>query len=272
MLLRHARARCALLDPPFPGLQPICRRSVGAVSRKRTQDPSTTRMAPPPVRLEHPQAISRARREPGAPTSVPVYPERLNIYDSGLPPQVIMGAVRVAGIAVFALGTTVYAPSCYLDPATPWWIAPVAVVASFLPLATSVLAFGPYVHHIYVDLPAGARNSREALLRFTQKPPPSTRLRVSSQRLIPWPVTRSVALKDLWRLPVSRMRLANLEWRPPAVRQKATGAAAWLIRQYYGRFYVSRGQIKDRSLAPGVFDQMWERIPMLGSGGKPQRR
>lgn len=39
-----------------------------------------------------------------------------------------------------------------------------------------------------------------------------------------------------------------------------------------GRYFVTRGMVRDRSRVPGVWDRMWEQIPVVGEEGVEEER
>lgn len=86
----------------------------------------------------------------------------------------------------------------------------------------------------------------------------------------PWAHTRNVNLNDLRRLRSSRLRITNLEQQPANYSPRTAALARehpkwyWLAQTWMGRMYVARDQMRDRSRAPGVWNGLWEQIPMLG--------
>jgi len=198
------------------------------------------------------------------------YPENLNIFNSGAVATLSIGFIRVAAIAAFIYGGSII-PSVATDPGAPWWMLPTVITISIVPLLGTA-AFGGYVNHVNVILPSTARRSKQDLLRWAARPPPETRLQIKSMWFMPWPSTKTVFLGDLRRLELSRFRLANLEHIPPAWKrirdsEKET-LQSWLARVFMGRYWASRQQVMDRSRAPGVWDRMWEQIPLVGEEGK----
>jgi hypothetical protein len=147
----------------------------------------------------------------------------------------------------------------------------VAIGATVPLLATG--AFGGYVNHINIILPSVARRSKQSLMAFAARAPPETRLQIKSMWFMPWPYTKQVFLGDLRRLPYSQLRLTNLEHIPVATMEahKKAPIYSWVVRMLMGRYWVSRQQVKDRSRVPGVWDRMWEQIPMVGEEA-PKRR
>ena len=110
-------------------------------------------------------------------------------------------------------------------------------------------------------------------MRWANNVPRKTVISISMIRLKPWPTVQHAAWEDLSRLPNSWTRLTNLELKPPdhdkyvAERKGSRWARLneGMARRVLGRFYVNRVQAKDRSAVPGVWDKMWEQIPMEGT-------
>lgn len=169
-------------------------------------------------------------------------------------------------MAVFAYGTLWAAPSAMLDPDTPSILAPLFVVGSAVPMLTTGLLFGGYVHQIYVVIPPSARQSKERLIRFAKNMPQSTKVELRSMWFRPWPHTTEVKFGELRRLPHSYMRLSNLERVLPGSAEMGERHRfwKWLDRAIHSRYLVSRTQLKDRSKVPGVWDAMWEQIAKPG--------
>lgn len=135
-----------------------------------------------------------------------------------------------------------------------------------IPLLVTGLAFGGYVHHVNVILPSFARRSKDSLVHFASDVPSGTIVEIKSMWFRPWPVTKKIYFEDLRRLPRSWTRLSNLENAPPSNMKKAEKNPMWnwLALTLMGRYFVSRNGVKDRSRAPGVWDKMWEQIPLRG--------
>lgn len=134
-------------------------------------------------------------------------------------------------------------------------------------MVSLILLSAPFVSTIRVELPARAKRSQEALLQWASNIPPNTMLEVQSFRFMPWPTHKSIRISDLRRLPQTRWSLksANLEripfmgvWDPDEI----TGGP--VMRRLYARYWVDRAQITDKSQAPGVWDRIWEQLPMKG--------
>ncbi|KAK5172077.1 uncharacterized protein LTR77_003714 [Saxophila tyrrhenica] len=193
------------------------------------------------------------------------YPENLNIFNSGAVAVVSMGFIRIACIGAFMYGAFYVLPSAIFDTNAPWWMLPTVSALACVPLLASG-AFGGFVNHINVILPTSARRTRQDLLSWAAGAPAETHVQIKTMWFKPWPKTKTVRLGDLRRLPYSSLRLTNLEHIPSGARidHQNAGWTGWLVRAVMGRYWVSRAQVKDRSRAPGVWDRMWEDIPLAG--------
>lgn len=217
------------------------------------------------------------------------YPEVLNIYRQRMLATSLIGIFRLGTVIVAFMGTLFYFPAylySFLYPteiedkreeAVPWWLPPAILFGSWMPALMTFFAWAPCVHQIHVRIPTLARKSREELMRWASNVPRNTTLSVSVIRLKPWPVVQYVTLEDFTRLRQSWKRLTNLE-KSSAVSEKylADNNSSLLARVVesvprgiYGRFYVS-SQIVDNSAAPGVWDKIWQQIPMEGT--RPPRK
>lgn len=198
--------------------------------------------------------------------TVALYPARINIYRSGVAATLSVGVTRVATLVVLVLGSAFYGPSFYFSAAHSSWWAPAFALASGVPFIVTALATGPMVHGVRVWLPQLARRSKDELKRFSRVTPADTMLELQYMRWLPWPQTRHIRFSQLERLRPSWSSFANLEHIPALsdielMRQKWSYA---LVRRWMGSFYVNRHQKRDRAAVPGVFDAMWEQIPMQG--------
>ncbi|KAF2212270.1 hypothetical protein CERZMDRAFT_97547 [Cercospora zeae-maydis SCOH1-5] len=198
-------------------------------------------------------------------------PGLTNVYRAGTTATLAVGITRVATVVVFLASSTLYAPSFFFSPDHSSWLAPVFIVASAVPALVVILATGPMVHAIRIQIPDHVRRSgKEALRRFSADTPDDTKVVLSFMRFMPWPQTRAVAFANLRRLrPSFKGGISNLELIPQlaeeaeATRKKYPLFDAFLQR-WLARFYVSRDQKKDRSAVPGVWDGMWQQIPYAG--------
>lgn len=191
----------------------------------------------------------------------------LCVYQAGQVRTLVVGLTRVVTLVVFGLGF-VAAPNMYYHPDTSNWWVPGVIAGSAIPMVVLTLISAPFVSTIRVQIPPSAKRSQQALMQWASNIPPETRLELQSMRFLPWPKHRSIRISDLRRLPQTRwsMGLANLErvsyhgepWRAEDV----TGGR--LVRRLYARYYIDRAQITDKSQAPGLWDRIWEQIPVKG--------
>lgn len=224
---------------------------------KATPSCSHTRNLPP---LSRPASTSR--QVPRGASNTFTYPPTLNVFNSGTPPTLAIGFTRLASWFALSYGV-------YISFHVPWLYIPGIIPLALAPLLLSGLAFGGYVNHINVHLPNSARATKQTLQSFAKRVPRDTRFEIKCMWFMPWPKTKVVYFDDLRRLPFSNVRLANLEHIPLAQRRahEESGWKGWLARVFLGRYWVSRQQVKDRSRAPGVWNTMWEQIPVEGSEG-----
>ena len=152
-------------------------------------------------------------------------------------------------------------------------MGPAVFCSAFVPLLLSGFAFGGYVHQINLILPPAARRSKQDLLRYARRIPHNSVLEIKCFWFRPWPVTKQVWFEDLRRLPFSQVRLSNLEHVPLGTRKAHDNAGwlGWLVRSFMGRYWVSRSALRDRSRVPGVWDIIWEQIPLVGQEAKIKR-
>ena len=178
----------------------------------------------------------------------------------------VSGTVRVVLWVVLGVGTFYLGPLLVLDDAAPWYIAPVVAVGAAIPLILTGIAWGGYVHHINILLPATARKTKEDLMRFAGNVPPSAVVQIKSMWFKPWPVTKEIYFEDFRRLPKSNTRISNLEHSPPKNRDLGAKNPMlnWLVKRSMATYFVNNNQPKDRSRAPGIWKKMWEQIPMAG--------
>ncbi|KAK5676281.1 hypothetical protein LTS10_011093 [Elasticomyces elasticus] len=123
-------------------------------------------------------------------------------------------------------------------------------------------AFGPTVANITVHLPSSARRSKESLMAFANNVHPMKFIRFA-----PWLATRNLFFADLRRLPISKVRLSNLEHVPLQNQGKAelNAFGTWLVKMYFGRYWVNMtGSGQKNSSVPGAWEKMWEQIPWSG--------
>lgn len=200
------------------------------------------------------------------------YPEILNVFHSGAVPTVAIGLTRLVSILAPFYGIIFVLPNALQDASATWWMPAAVTAITFVPLLAS-LVFGGYVNAINIRLPALARRSKEHLMSFSARVPPETLVEIKSMWFRPWPQTRTLHFGDLKRLPYSSVRLSNLEHTPYHAEEvhRKQPWVSWGARVLYGRYWVSRAQVKDRSRAPGAWDRMWEQIPIVGTVGTTGR-
>lgn len=184
-------------------------------------------------------------------------------------PTVAIGLTRLLSILTPFYGIVFVLPSALRDASAAWWMPPAIFAVSFIPLL-GTLAFSGYVNAINVNLPQLARRSKDHLMGFASRVPPETRVEIKCMWFLPWPKTTVVYFGDLKRLPHSSIRLSNLEHIPYHSEEahRKQPVVSWAARVLYGRYWVSRSYIKDRSRAPGAWDRMWEQIPLVGKERK----
>ncbi|EME49612.1 hypothetical protein DOTSEDRAFT_68411 [Dothistroma septosporum NZE10] len=210
------------------------------------------------IRYAFPPAAARKQSEAYK------YPEWLNVYRLGSAATLWLGLSRVCTFVIFGVGACLYAPGFYFSPEHSNWMLPAFIVGSAVPMVAVVLASGPSVHAIKIQLPARARRTRESLLKLANNVPPHTRLRLECMKVLPWPTKTDVYFADLTRhAPGWREGLSNLQHTPLVNKASPYEATLWhsFVRRLLGRYYVQRDQSKDRSSAPGVWEKMWEQIP-----------
>ncbi|KAK5110280.1 hypothetical protein LTR62_006133 [Meristemomyces frigidus] len=169
-------------------------------------------------------------------------------------------------MVVMAVGTLLYAPAYFLDPDTPNWTVPAIILISMGPFLACCL-YGPTVINITMHLPSPARRSKDSLIAFATKVPPSTRLNLKFIRFAPWPLHRQISYSDLHRLPTSWFRISNLEHLPFGKEEAyRSGMWAWAVKTWFGRYWVNMASAqRDRSHVPGVWNQVWKGIPFVDS-------
>lgn len=198
--------------------------------------------------------------------------------------------MRLTTLIVMGLGTLFFFPTFtygYFYPVevssdrerpVKWYHPPLFLIGSWIPALLTLFVFAPQVHQIHVKIPPIARKSRDELMRWASNVPRNTEVYISVIRLKPWPTARRVFFEDLQRLPFSFKRLTNLEWKPAyhekrIAEDSSPGRARFVegaLRRAISRYYVSRTRGKDKSAVPGVWDRMWEQIPMEGEKAERQ--
>lgn len=190
----------------------------------------------------------------------------LNVYQGGQIATLMTGMTRLVTIVVFGLGCFTVAPRMYFSPDHSMWWVPGVIVGSAIPLAAFAMLSAPYVSTIRVLLPSAAKKNQEALMRFAEKTPPETKIMIQSMRWLPWPTHKEMFFGDLRRLPGVNLS-ANLEHVPlgreKQVAQAPTYLGGRLALRMYGKYWVNM-TARNKSFAPGVWEKMWEQIPIKG--------
>jgi hypothetical protein len=189
----------------------------------------------------------------------------LNVYQGSVIRTVSVGMMRTVTIVVFGLGVTMIAPRMYFDPDQSMWWVPAVLIGSAVPLVLTALLSAPYVSTIRVLVPPSAKKSTEALFRFAERVPEDTRVSLQSMRWLPWPTHKEVFFSDLRRLP-GRQLSVNLEHIPlgnEAAENASKIFGGRLAMRMYGRYWVDMTS-RNKSQAPGVWEKMWEQIPIKG--------
>lgn len=189
----------------------------------------------------------------------------LNVYQGSVIRTVSVGMMRIVTIVVFGLGVTMVAPRMFFDPDQSTWWVPVVLVGSTVPFVLTALLSAPYVSTIRVLVPPSAKKSTEALRRFAEHVPPDTKVSLQSMRWLPWPTHKEIFFSDLRRLP-GRQLSANLEHIPlghEAAENASKIFGGRLAMRMYGRYWVDMNS-RNKSQAPGVWEKMWEQIPIKG--------
>ena len=189
----------------------------------------------------------------------------LNVYQAGQVRTVFVGMVRMVTIVIFGLGIFVVAPRMYFNPDTSMWWVPGVVVGGAVPLVMTAFMSAPFVSAVRVLLPASAKRSHDALMRFAENVPQDTKVLLQTMRWLPWPTHKEVFFSDLRRLP-GRKLSANLE-HVPLGHEKAQKASkimgGRLAARMYERYWVDM-TARNKSRAPGVWERMWDQITIKG--------
>ncbi|EMC94720.1 hypothetical protein BAUCODRAFT_124319 [Baudoinia panamericana UAMH 10762] len=203
------------------------------------------------------QRTSEASRKPQY-----KYPELLSVYVQPTSAGIWV-AFRLATMAVSVLSWTVGAPLYLMNPATPAWFVPTFLFVTSGPFLFCA-AFGQIVLNIKASLPPAARRTTEDLRAFLAKIPPASRMRITYVRFAPWPLKREVFVSDLRRLPISRVRLVNMQ-----IVGDEAGGAKTIMDGWFGwyrrSFWVNMGYMsRDNSAVPGMWEHVWRQLPVLG--------
>ncbi|KAI4762129.1 hypothetical protein E4T52_05676 [Aureobasidium sp. EXF-3400] len=162
------------------------------------------------------------------------------------------------GLGAFAMACLVIAPNVYFDESSPVWMAPavIAVSATLVPLFHVLTR--PSVANIFIDAPASARRSKEALVSFAKRVPLDTALEIQTLGLLSVPRTKTLRVGELRVRPEGWGRLANLE-QVHAIDKtsKIPKWARWSLQRFYARPVASRWK---NSRAPEVWPLVLEAI------------
>lgn len=190
----------------------------------------------------------------------------LNVYQAGQVRTVFTGMSRIVTIVIAGLGVFTVAPRMFFNPDVSNWWVPGVMLGSVVPFFAFALLSAPYVSTIRVLLPRSARKNHESLMRFAENVPGETKIMMQSMRWLPWPVHREVFFNDLRRLPGAKLS-SNLEHVPLGHEKQARDAGSvlggGLAMRMYGRYWVDMTS-SNKSQAPGVWEKMWDQIPIKG--------
>ncbi|KAI4853012.1 hypothetical protein E4T44_01106 [Aureobasidium sp. EXF-8845] len=152
----------------------------------------------------------------------------------------------------------VVAPNVYADESSPIWMTPavIAVSATVLPLFHVLTR--PFVAQVFIDAPANARRSKEALIHFARHLPSDTAMEIQTLGLLPWPRTKTLRVGQLKIRPEGWGRLANLEQVSPLDNtSKIPKWARWSLQHFYARPAASHWK---NSRAPEVWPLLFEAV------------
>ncbi|KAG9958663.1 hypothetical protein KCU61_g8198, partial [Aureobasidium melanogenum] len=198
------------------------------------------------------------RSASNAAPSQTAYPRRLLIYRAPTLELATIGTIKLTGLGAFAMACLVIAPNVYFDESSPVWMAPavIAVSATLVPLFHVLTR--PSVANIFIDAPASARRSKEALISFAKRVPLDTALEIQTLGLLSVPRTKTLRVGELRVRPEGWGRLANLE-QVHAIDKtsKIPKWARWSLQRFYARPVASRWK---NSRAPEVWPLVLEAI------------
>ncbi|KAK6002830.1 hypothetical protein QM012_001580 [Aureobasidium pullulans] len=204
-----------------------------------------------------PGLFMRSASNAAAPAQT-TYPRRLLIYRAPTTELATIGTIKLTGLGAFAIACLVIAPNVYWDESSPLWMAPavIAVSATLLPLFHVLTR--PSIANIFIDVPATARRSKEALISFAKRLPPDTALEIQTLGLLPAPRTKTLRVGELRIRPEGWGRLANLEQVHEIDKtSKIPKWARWSLQRFYARPVASRWK---NSRAPEVWPLVYEAI------------
>ncbi|KEQ75825.1 hypothetical protein M436DRAFT_17725, partial [Aureobasidium namibiae CBS 147.97] len=125
------------------------------------------------------------------------YPQRLQIYNAPALEVATIGTFKLAGLFILSMACLVVAPNVYGDEASPVWMAPAVITASATVLPLFHVLTRPFVAQVFIDAPAQARRSKEALISFARHLPQDTAMEIQTLGLLPWPRTKTLRVGQL---------------------------------------------------------------------------
>jgi len=205
-----------------------------------------------------------------------VYPQRLQIYNAPALEVATIGTFKLAGLFILSMACLVVAPNVYADEASPVWMAPagnpfsrllamfsvnslspvIAASATVLPLFHVLTR--PFVAQVFIDAPAQARRSKEALTSFARHLPQDTAMEIQTLGLLPWPRTKTLRVGQLRIRPEGWGRLANLEQVTAMDKTSSIPKwARWSLQRFYARPAESHWK---KSRAPEIWPLVFQAI------------
>ncbi|CAD0096163.1 unnamed protein product, partial [Aureobasidium mustum] len=186
------------------------------------------------------------------------YPRRLLIYRAPTLELATIGTIKLTGLGAFAMACLVIAPNVYFDESSPLWMTPAVIVVSATLLPLFHVLTRPSVATIFIDAPATARRSKEALISFAKRLPLDTALEIQTLGLLAVPRTKTLRVGELRLRPEGWGRLANLE-QVHAIDKtsKVPKWARWSLQRFYARPVASRWK---NSRAPEIWPLVFEAI------------
>ncbi|KAG5927748.1 hypothetical protein E4U42_001835 [Claviceps africana] len=168
-------------------------------------------------------------------------PERLIIYHAGMGRVAFLAMVKLTSLLLGAFFGLLVVPS-YVMAEKPVAQTAAVAAAGMVPILFIAYTTAPFVTHIHVHLPPGARTSRAVLERFVGAMPASSRLTFTTMSLIAKPRYSSVAVGDLRVVRGRRFGLVNY------VRDtKAENATRkWYMYRAVGGFHVQEGRVEGK--------------------------
>ncbi|CAD0091492.1 unnamed protein product [Aureobasidium vineae] len=186
------------------------------------------------------------------------YPRRLLIYRAPTVELATIGTIKLTGLGVFIMACLVIAPNVYADDQSPLWLTPAVIAASatLLPLFHTLTR--PTIANVFLDVPAHARRSKEALVSFAKSLPNDTTMDIQTLGFLPWPRTKTLRVGEMRIRPEGLGRLANLEQVTASdATSKVPKWASWSLQRFYARPVASRWR---NSRAPEVWPLVMDAI------------